>query len=154
MFNPDTSALPGGAQTGFTSPTYDLTVDVPPNSRSEQWAITGIGGTQSGVTAHSVSSPFTLTVERSANIRTLPPVNSNGVLPSIPRNVYTVRVRKGVTPLSGQPAAIAMAELKFSIPAGADVADPANIRAMVSLLLGALSDQSAGLGTMLIDGVL
>jgi hypothetical protein len=40
------------------------------------------------------------------------------------------------------------------MPAGADLADPSNAKALVSLMVGALNQQSAGLGDMLVSGVL
>lgn len=45
------SPVTGGAQTGFTSPTYTLTADTPPaGSGGKQYAATALGGTQAGVT--------------------------------------------------------------------------------------------------------
>jgi hypothetical protein len=46
-----------------------------------------------------------------------------------------------------------MAELKLSIPAGADSYDPESIRAMVSLLCGSLWAESSDVGQVMIDGV-
>jgi hypothetical protein len=47
-----------------------------------------------------------------------------------------------------------MGELKLMVPAGADLADSANVRACLSALGGVLTQQSAGLGDMLINGVI
>lgn len=149
------SPVTGSAQTGLTSPTYTLVEDTPPNAHSKQWAVSALGGTQTGVEVHSVSNPFTLTVERPASFRMLGGVNPvTGVLGSVPRNVFTVRVRKGVIPLSGQNPVPALLEAKLSVPAGADVADPESVRAALSLLLGAMSAESSDIGDSLISGVL
>lgn len=149
------SPVTGAAQTGLTSPTYTLTADVPPNSHSEQLAVTALGGTQTGVTSHSVSSPFTITMERPANPRLLPNANPvTGVVSSIPRNVYTFRTRKGVLPLAGQAKQVMLVETRISVPAGADEADSASIRAALSAHFGVLWAQSSGIGDTCIDGVL
>lgn len=54
-----TSPITGAAQTGFTSPTYTLTSDLAPDNNGKQVAVTALGGTQVGVTTHSVAAPFT-----------------------------------------------------------------------------------------------
>lgn len=149
------SPVTGASQTGLTSPTYTLTADTPPNSHSEQYAVTALGGTQTGVDAHSVSKPFTLTMERPANFRALGTPNPvTGVINNVPMNVYKLRCRKGVVPSTDQPSKTAIAELKISVPAGADENDASSVRAMLSCLAGALSSDSAGIGDVLIDGIL
>lgn len=149
------SPVTGGAQTGLTSPTYTIVDDTGPNAHSKQWAVSALGGTQTGVQVHSVSNPFTLTVERPANYRLLGGVNPiTGVVGSVPRNTFTVRVRKGVIPLTGQNAVPTLLECKLAIPAGGDVADPEDIRAGLSLLIGALWAQSANIGDALVSGVI
>lgn len=149
------SPVTGASQTGLTSPTYTLTADTPPNYHSEQYAITTLGGTQTGVEVHSVSKPFTLTMERPAQFRQLGVANPvTGVISNVPNNVYKLRVRKGVEVDSSQSAKVAMAELKISVPAGSDTNDPESIRAMLSCLFGAAYADSSGIGDTCIDGVL
>lgn len=150
-----TSPVTGAAQTGFTSPTYTITSDTAPNASSRQWAVTALGGTQTGVTISSVSSPFTVTIERPAAFRQLSQPNPvTGVVSNVPRNKYVMRVRKGVTPLSGQNPQVLLAEAVFWIPAGSDTADTANVRAALSLLGGAIAQTSAGLGDTVTSGVM
>lgn len=149
------SPCTGAPQTGLTSPTYTLSADVAPNSHSEQLAVTALGGTQTGVEAHSVSAPFTITMERPANFRQVGSPNPvTGILGSVPRNVYTLRTRKGVVPLAGQAYQTMLIETKISVPAGADSADPESVRAALSAHAGVLWDDSAGIGDVLINGVL
>lgn len=151
-FSPS-SPVTGGAQTGLTSPTYTLTSDSP-RANGVQFVVSALGGTQTGVEAHSVSAPFTLTMERPNQFRQLGTPNpATGVIGSVPRNTYTIRVRKGVQVSADQPYHVAMAELKLSIPAGADSYDPESIRAMVSLLCGSLWAESSDVGQVMIDGV-
>jgi hypothetical protein len=146
----------GGAQTGFTSPTYTIAADTPPNSAGKQYAVSAIGGTQAGVdAASSPSRPFTITLSRPQVLRTLGPVDPvTGVLRSVPRNTYKVIVRKGVTPLAGQSAAVMNMTLEMAVPAGADIADAANVRAGLSLLIGSLNQISASIGDSLIQGII
>lgn len=150
------SPVTGGAQTGFTSPTYTIASDTAPTSAGKQYAVSAIGGTQAGVdSASSPSRPFTITLSRPQVLRTLGPVDPvTGVLRSVPRNTYKIIVRKGVTPLSGQSASVLNATLELAIPAGADVADAANIRAALSLLVGSLNQISASIGDTLVTGVI
>jgi len=151
-----TSPITGSAQTGFTSPTYTIAVDTAPNSAGKQYAVTAIGGTQSGVdSSSSPSRPFTITLSRPQVLKALGVVDPvTGVLRSVPRNSYTIRVRKGVTPLAGQSAVPLQAVLTVDVPAGSDVADAANVRAAMSLMLGALTQISASIGDTLTSGVI
>lgn len=151
-----TSPVTGGAQTDFTSPTYTIAVDAAPSSNGKQYAVTALGGTQAGVdTSSSPSRPFTITLEKPAVMRQLSAVDPvTGQLRGVPKNTYKIRVRKGVTPLSGQPASLLMATLILDIPAGADTADAANVRAALSLLIGSLNQISASIGDTLVTGVI
>ncbi len=150
------SPVTGGAQTGFTSPTYTLATDTAPTNSGKQYAVSAIGGTQAGVDSSSTPSrPFTITLQRPAVLRQLPTVDPvTGMLRNVPRNTYKVIVRKGTTPLSGQPAAVMNITVQFDVPAGADSADPSNVRAGLSLLIGALNQISASIGDSLVSGVI
>jgi hypothetical protein len=99
-----TSPITGGAQTGFTSPTYTIATDTAPSNTGKQYAVSAIGGTQTGVdAASSPSRPFTVTLSRPAVLRQLPAVDPlTGVLRNVPKNSYKILVRKGVTPLAGK----------------------------------------------------
>lgn len=150
-----TSPITGAAQTGFTTPTYTHVADVAPDVNGKQVAVSALGGTQAGVTVHSVASPFTVTMIRPKAFKTLSPVVPNtGLLPSVPKNSWKIIVRKGVTPLAGQPASVMLIKIEIDVPAGSDTADAPNIRAALSAAIGALSQQSAGLGDTLVSGVL
>jgi len=145
-------AVTGGAQTGFTSPTYTVTSDVAPDVNGKQYAVTALGGTQTGVTAHSVASPFTLTYWRPKIYKVLGIVQ-NGVVAQVPMNVHKLITRKGVTPLAGQSIKPLVITTIAEIPAGSDTADPANVRAAWSAHIGALSNQSSGIGDTAVSGV-
>jgi hypothetical protein len=150
-----TSPITGGAQTGFTAPTYTHVADVAPDVNGKQVAVTALGGTQVGVTAHSVSSPFTITYVRPKINKVLGKPNPvTGLLPSVPMNTHKIIVRKGVLPLAGQPYSIARFVLTMDVPAGSDTADAANLRGALSALFGAVAQQSAGVGDTVISGVM
>lgn len=150
-----TSPVTGGAQTGLTSPTYTVVVDTPPNAYTKQWAVTALGGTQTGVDIHSAASPFTISFSKPANLRTAPMPNPvTGAMANVPRNVYGMKVRKGAKPGTNQSPQVSVLNCDFSVPAGADVVDPEDIRAATSLLLGAGWQQSANIGDLLISAIL
>lgn len=153
-FSPS-SPVTGGAQSGLTSPTYTLTADTPPAPNGKQFAVTALGGTQTGVDSHSVARPFTLTMFKPLVARALGVINSvTGRLSNVPINTYTVITRKGVTPLAGQPSVNLVIETQIRCPAGADIADSANVKAAMSLHLGAVWQQSSGIGDTTITGIL
>lgn len=150
-----TSPITGGAQTGFTAPTYTHVADTPPANNAKQVAVTALGGTQVGVTAHSVAAPFTIAMFKPLNFKFLQPVNAvTGVLKNVPTNVFKVITRKGVLPLAGQAFKPLLITTIIEVPAGADTADAANILGALSAHIGALTQQSAGIGDTARTGIL
>lgn len=151
-----TTPVTGGAQTGFTTPAYVLVADKPPaGSVGYQYAVSSYTGTQTGVdTSSSPSKPFTITLLRPSVLRALSAVDPvTGVLRSVPRNVYTIRTRKGVLPLAGQAAVTMQVVTTIEVPAGADIADAPNVRACLSLHNGAIAQISAAIGDTAVTGV-
>jgi hypothetical protein len=153
MFAP-ASPVTGGPITGFTSPTYTLVADTAPDVNGTAYAVSALGGTQAGVVISSASIPFTLLFTKPKVLRNLSAVGANGALPSVPRNIYTLSVRKGVVPLTGQPAVPALLKLEIGFPAGGDSADKANMLAALSLLAGVLWEQSDQIGDSIVAGSL
>lgn len=150
-----TSPLTGGPQTGFTSPTYTLVSDTAPTANGKQWAVTALGGTQTGATVHSVASPFTISCFRPAVYKQLGKANPvTGLIANVPNNVYKVIVRKGVLPLAGQPYRTMLITISMEIPSGSDLASPAEVRAGLSAAFGAAWQQSAGIGDTSVSGIL
>lgn len=149
------SPVTGAAQTGFTAPTYTLTADTPPDTNSKQWAVTALGGTQTGVTTHSVAAPFTTAFFRPKSWKVLGKANPvTGLISQVPVNTHKVVTRKGVLPLAGQPYKNAVVTTTIDVPAGSDTADAANLRAILSMHIGSLSQISAGEGDTVITGIL
>lgn len=150
-----TSPITGAAQTGFTSPTYTLTADTAPSINGKQWAVTALGGTQAGVSVHSVAAPFTISCFRPAVFKALGKANpTTGLITNVPVNIYKVNTRKGVLPLAGQPYRTMLITTTIEVPAGSDLASPSEIRAALSAHAGALSQQSAGAGDTLVSGII
>lgn len=146
--------ITGLAQTGFTSPTYTIVTDSAPDVTGKQVAVTALGGTQAGVTTHSMSSPFTLTFFRPKVFRSLGKANpTTGLIKDVPRNTFKLITRKGVLPLAGQPYSNMQITTTIDIPAGSDTADAANVRAALSAHFGALSQQTSGVGDTCVSGV-
>ncbi len=150
-----TTPVTGSAQTGFTAPTYTVVADTPPNAYSKQWAVTALGGTQVGVDVHGASKPFTFTASRPQQVKSAPVVNPNtGVMGPSPRNVYSFLTRKGAVPGTSQNPQIMLIRTEVSVVAGTDLLEPEDVRAGLSLHIGALTQQSAGIGDTCITNLL
>lgn len=147
------SPVTGAAITGLTSPTYTLTVDNPPSPQGKQYYVSALGGTQTGVVAHSASRPFTLSAFRPAAIQQLSAVNPvTGALPRVPMNNYKWITRKSVIPLSGQPGRIMVITTTAEVPAGADTADAVSVAAAFSAHAGLLWAGAQGMQDTVVSG--
>jgi len=150
-----TSPVTGATVPGFTAPTYTLTVDTPPSVNAKQWAVTALGGTQANVEINTVSKPYTITVFRPAQVRALPSANpSTGVVKNIPVNTYKVITRKGANPNAFNTPLVARITTVIDIPAGTDTQEPEDLKALISLHIGALNQQSSGLADTIVSGIL
>lgn len=150
-----TSPITGGAQTGFTAPTYTNVADQATDVNMKQWAVTATGGAGNTPVVHSASSPFTISVWKPKAFKVLGKPNPvTGLLPNVPINVYKVIVRKGTVPLAGQPPAISYVKAEIGIAAGADTAAPVDCRALMSAFAGAVAQLSSGGGDTAVTGLL
>lgn len=149
------STVTGADATGFTNPVYTATADTAPNANSKQIALTALtSGTAASVTYHSATNPFTLTFERPAAFASAPVVPASGVLPAVKRNNYICRTRKGVVVVTGQNPQTMLIETKVSIPAGADVNGPIDVRAAMSAHIGLLKQLDNEFGDTVVTGIL
>jgi hypothetical protein len=152
-WSPDSSTT-GGAQTGFTSPTFTLVADKAPTVSGTQHAVSALGGTQGSATANSISQPFTCTFSKPAVPKALPPPNPvTGFRGSVPMNQYKLIIRKGGYSAADVPV-VAIVRCTIDIPAGMDSYNPDNVKALISFLVGVLSEESADLGETVLTGVL
>lgn len=150
------SNVAGSFQTGFTSPVYNVVSDSAPDNMSKQWYVGSLGGTQTGVTTHSVSKPFTVTFKRPTTLKVLGNPNpSTGAYSAAGTNTFTVLTRKG---------ADAAANLSYTngilirttieTKAGVETYSPSELRAALSCHVGALNQVSPALGDSCITGAL
>jgi hypothetical protein len=82
------------------------------------------------------------------------PNPTTGLIANVPMNTYKVITRKGVLPLLGQPIRNMVITTIIEVPAGADLADAANVRAAQSMHYGSIAQATAGIGDTTILGVL
>lgn len=150
-----TSPITGAAVSGLTSPTYTIATDVAPSINGKQFAVTGLGGTQTNVDINSVSKPFTISFFRPVTLKSLPAVNpATGIIKNVPMNQYKLITRKGVLPAANQSLMVARITTTFEIPAGSDTYEPEELRAMISAHVGTLSAQASGIADTVITGVM
>lgn len=150
-----TSPVTGATVSGLTSPTYTLTADTAPNINGKQYAVSALGGTQTGVDVNSVSKPFTQTFFRPAVLRVLPAANPvTGVVKNIPVNTYKFITRKGAVPSVGQTSQVDRITTIFEIASGTETYEPEEVKAMVSAHIGTLNQQASGIADTLLTGVL
>lgn len=153
-FNP-ASPVTGATVPGFTTPTYTISSDTPPDVNAKQYAVTALGGTQAGVTINTVSKPFSITMFRPKVLRGLPAANpATGVVKSVPVNQYKIVTRKGAVPLTNQAAQNMIITTTIAVPAGTDTFEPAELKAALSAHFGVLSAQSSGIADTIVTGVL
>lgn len=153
-FAPSTP-ITGAAVSGLTSPTYTIAADVAPSINGKQFAVTALGGTQTGVDTNTVSKPFTITFFRPVALKTLPQINpTTGVIKNIPMNQYKLITRKGAQPAANQMLMVARITTIIEVPAGSDTYEPEELRAMISAHAGVMWAQASGIADTVITGVL
>lgn len=144
-FNP-TSPVTGTSVGSLVNPTYTLTEDKAPGNNGKQYAVTALGGTQSGVDVHSVSKPFTVTFFRPPVLRTLPQANPvTGVIKDIPSNTYKMVVRKGAQPAANQSPRNLVFTGSWEVPAGVETYEPEELDAFVAFTVATIQQQLAGI---------
>lgn len=153
-WSPD-SSITGAAQTGLTSPTYSISADLAPDANSRQYVVTSVGGTQTNVRASSAGDPFTATIRKDKVYKARPAKNPvNGSYGNIPMNKTELLCRKGVYIDSDNTVRNANLRVIAELPAGSEVNDAANIRALCSFALGLLAEEAADYGDSLVTGII
>lgn len=149
------SPVTGATVTGFTSPTYTLSADTSPGGTlGVQKVVSALGGTQTGVVAHSADSPFTINFERPKQFKLLGNPNANGYYDRVPKNQWKYIVRKGVTPAANQQPVVAQIRVEIDMPAGATSYDAANCKALYSAAIGVLWESANDIADSAISGTL
>jgi hypothetical protein len=150
-FSPD-SSITGGLQTNLTSPTYTLSADTA-DALSKSWAVTGLGGTQTGVRTHTAGDPFSVLIRRE-RYKARPSINAvTGQYPNVPLNRTEQVITKGLKIDSAGTIRPGRVRIIWELPAGSESNDSINIEAMASLAVGLNNEESADLGQTLIAGL-
>lgn len=147
--------IAGGAQTGFTTPGYTVTQDNAVDGNVKRWVVTALTGTQAGVRVHSVSDEFSITIVKPKVMKVIQAFSSllpNSFRPAF--NRYWLIIKKGSIPAAGLVSVPNVIRIPIDVAAGTDNYDAPNVRAMLSLAVGVLNNQSPGLGDTLCNGVL
>jgi len=140
------SPVTGGVVPTATSPTFTLTADADPAPQAKQYFVSTLGGTQTGVTVHTVASPFTIAFWKPVALVAAQFFSAlTGFKTRNPTNRYKLVVRKGVTPASGAVAQEMTINVSIDCPAGAESFDAANVNAALSLFAGAFMAQCSGI---------
>jgi hypothetical protein len=152
-WSPDSSTT-GGAQTGFSAPTFTLVDDTAPVVNAKQKTVTALSGTQGTASANTLSKPFTATFYKPAAVKQLPAANPlSGARGAIPNNQYKLIIRKGGNADAGVPVTLII-RLTIDVPAGMETYNPDEVRAAISFLVGLLTEESSDLGDTVVTGVL
>lgn len=146
-------AITGGAQTGLTSPTHTWTLAQAPTPQGKQYICTALGGTQTGVEVHAGSNPFLINFVVPGSYRAARYNPNTGILSNPGKNVHKMILHKGVSiDNAGLNKDRMEIEALYRVPVGADIYDPESVRSGLSAFIGALNNQSAGVGDTLITG--
>lgn len=149
------SPVTGATVSGLTSPTYTLTTDVAPNINGKQYAVTALGGTQTGVDTNSVSKPFSISFFRPPVLKVLPQANPvTGIIKNVPINTYKLITRKGAAPAASQSNMVAKITTIIDVPAGVDTYEPEELRAMISAHFGVGWAQASGIADTVTSGII
>jgi hypothetical protein len=145
-----TSTITGSAITGLTSPTYTLQAGNNPSNNGKQSFVTALGGTQSGVTAHSASDVFMIRAYQPAVYKALNFVSS-AIARKAPKNTYKVIFSKGVTFMTGQPKDISYFTFMVDVPAGSEALDAVELKALISCASGWLVANTTNLADSVVQ---
>jgi len=154
---PITAAVTGAAISPLTSPSFGLSVDVPPNTNTLAYMVTGnsiAGGTAQ---VHTNATPWQLRISRPANIKTLRDItrNSSGVAIKIPANNYSVTQKRSMyCNAANTEIAAGLVTTTITVPAGADQYSFVILAEMLSLQIGVLTTKLNELKALCLTGVM
>lgn len=148
------SPISGALVSGFTTPSFTVAVDTPPNAFSRQWYVSAVSGA-TGVEAHTVSKPFTVTFFRPQTLTRAPQPNAlTGVIVPSGTNGYRVLTRKGTLVGANSSVRNINVETRIPVPAGAETYAIQDVKAALSLHIAALEQYLDGLVTTVQTGSL
>jgi hypothetical protein len=128
------SPVTGTSLSGLTTPTYTIVPDTAPGLNGKQWAVSALGGTQTGVAPNSVGAPFTATYSRPTSFRTASDgvLSAQGIIADCPTNRFKRIVRKAVNVNDEGGSAIMWIETTYHVPVNSTIADPTGVKACMS----------------------
>lgn len=139
-----TSPLVGATTSYLTNPTYTLVEDRAPDPQnSKQFAVSALGGTQTGVSISTLNDPFTVTIVRPKSFKTLVVPSNGAPYQNVPKNTWKVITRKGLVFYGSSVTLKSPITLttEIPIPAGAETNDKVEIAAALSAHIGVLQQQ-------------
>lgn len=134
-----TSPVTGAAISGLTSPTYTLSSLATVERNQESYYVSALGGTQTDVDAHSMGKPFTITLVSPKAVKASSSIVNAGLVANAPKNVYTIRTRKGTSMNAYDARGISYIETNIAVCAGSQEHDLEDLKAAYSLHVGAIT---------------
>jgi len=147
------SPVTGATVPLLTNPTYTLVQDTSPVLNVTQYYVSALGGTQTNVSAHSASKPFTLAMYRPTTFKLTPAISpvTGMVIGTVPYNRFALIGRKGVLFAANQLPRPMVIRVLIDVPAGSDSYDTQEVEACISMLAGALFGSSSNITTCIIN---
>lgn len=137
----------------LTGATYTFTADMASDNRSKVFVVTTLGGTQTGVSAHTVDAPKMFIVKKPAVYQQPSSYNTvTGRYGKVPKNVTRVLFR-GSAKVAANQWELMPISLDIGVPAGATSYDRANVDASFSAFVAGLWDQKEEIMKALYDGL-
>lgn len=145
-----TAAITAG---NLTAATYTFVSEMASDFRSKAFVLSALGGTQTGVTPHTVDAPKMFIVKKPASNAVASAYNTTtGRYGKVPKNTTRVIGKGSANVAAGQVETIPIT-LDIAIPAMAMTYDRPNVEASVLMFIAALYDQKEELIAALRDGL-
>lgn len=134
-----------GTTTLLTSPTYSFVPGIAKDPGNKAYTVSALGGTQTGVTIHSLAKPMEIIFKRFSNYLRAAKYNSlTQLFGIVPKNTISVIGRNGVN-ISATQVEVQSVRIDISIPAGAETFDAAKVEAGTLMVLQATINQLGAL---------
>jgi len=149
------SPVTGAAISGFTSPTMTLALDIAPTPYGRQYAISALGGTQTGASPNSPTLPYTVTMVRPTMLKSIAPIKTgSNQLTANNRNIWKMVFRKGAVLNANGTIGIAISHIDWDLPAGMEAFAAAELKTLISFQIGILWSNAQGIYDTLATGVM
>lgn len=137
----------------LTAATYSFTADMANDLRSKAYVMTTAGGTQTGVTTHSVDAPKKVIFKKPAVFQQASQYNTTtGRYGKVPKNTTRI-IGLGSAKVAANQWETIPITIDIGIPAGSVTYDRANVEASVLQTIMALHNQLSLLLTAMYDGI-